>query len=301
MPYVDRGSHRLHYELFGPDDAPPLLLLMGLGLSSRAWDLLPTRLCDRFRVVAFDNRGTGRSSCRPTPFRISHLADDAAAVLDAAEVDHAGVFGISMGGMIALELALRHPDRVSSLALGATYAGWLRSRKPRLGTLASLLVGAVARKPPPDRFAKILVSEEHLACNCEQFRTWFERAEHARPLTAALQVAAVALHATESRITGIRVPTLVITGDGDRIVPPENSYRLAEWIENARLLVFPGAGHCFPVERLEETLEALRDHFGSVYARAAPDPDEAPDDSLPAHALRWTLDGLGRTLESVRP
>lgn len=299
MPFLDRGSHRLHYEIHGPDDAPPLLLLMGLGLSSRAWDLLPERLCDRFRVVAFDNRGTGRSSCRPAPFRIAHLADDAAAVLDAARVESAGVFGISMGGMIAIELALRHPDRVHALALGATSAGWLRSRKPKATTLAQLLLGAAIRRPT-DRFARLLVSAEHLSGNCDAFRTWFHRAEHAHPITSALQVAAVALHATESRISRIRVPTLVITGDGDRLVPPENSYRLAEWIDDARLVVFPGAGHCFPVERLEETVEALREHFGEAFAADDVGDDDAPAPSLTARAMHWIGSGLEHAMESAR-
>jgi pimeloyl-ACP methyl ester carboxylesterase len=296
MPFLDCGSHRLHYELHGPEDAPPLLLLMGLGLSARAWDLLPARLSDRFRVVAFDNRGTGRSSCRPAPFRITHLADDAAAVLDAAGVERAGVFGISMGGMIALELALRHGDRVHALALGATHAGWLRSRKPTLGTLAQLLYGALLGRPT-ERFARILVSGDHLADDGSAFRTWFRNAEHARTITSALQVAAVALHATESRIARIRVPTLVITGDGDRLVPPENSFRLAERIEGSRLVVLPGAGHCFPVERLDETVEALRDHFGAAFARAAA-PEPVP--SLPARAVRWIEAELEHALEPAR-
>ncbi len=303
MPFLDRGSHRLHYEVHGDEDAPPLLLLMGLGLSARAWDLLPQRLSDRFRVVAFDNRGTGRSSFRPAPFRICHLADDAAAVLDATGIERAGVFGISMGGMIAIELALRHPDRVGSLALGCTYAGWLRSRKPKLGTLAQLLAGAMFRRPA-EQFGRVLVSAEHLSCNCDQFRAWFEKAEHAHPLTAALQVAAVALHATEDRISRIAVPTLVITGDGDRIIPAENSYRLAEWIDQARLLVFPGAGHCFPVERLEETVEALREHFAASLAPDDTGEAEAPVPALSDGAMGW-LGGLepalGSALESARP
>src|SRR6266851_2267972 len=97
----------IHYQTMGDSGAPPLLLIMGLAVSSRAWDRLPELMAKHFRVIVFDNRGTGRSTRRGWKYRMSQLADDAAAVLDAAGVPSAHVFGISMGGMIAQELALR--------------------------------------------------------------------------------------------------------------------------------------------------------------------------------------------------
>ncbi|MCX5730770.1 MAG: alpha/beta fold hydrolase [Deltaproteobacteria bacterium] len=114
MPFVEKPGYRIHYQSFGPPEAPPLLLIMGLGMASSAWDALPSRLADRFHVVVFDNRGMGWSSASPGGFRIRDLADDAAWVLDAAGIAQASVFGISMGGMIAQELALRHPGRVAA-------------------------------------------------------------------------------------------------------------------------------------------------------------------------------------------
>src|SRR5512143_2238109 len=135
MPYADRGSHRLSFDVRGTDEKPALLLIMGMGFSSRAWGALPDLLSEDFRVIAFDNRGTGRSSARGRFFRVRDMADDAAAVLDAAGASSAYVFGISMGGMVALELALRHPGRVRALVLGATFAGWARSKKPSIAVV----------------------------------------------------------------------------------------------------------------------------------------------------------------------
>lgn len=259
MPFADRGTHRIHYEVQGPEDAPPLLLIMGMSFSSRAWDPLPVRLAEAYRVVLFDNRGTGRSTLHRRPFRIRHLAEDAAAVLEAAGLESAHVFGISMGGMVALELALRHEARVRSLILGATCAGWLRSRKLSLRTLARMfvasLLGRRAELLPP-----LFVSREHLARDPEGFARWHAGVERSGPLTSLLQTIAIALHATEARLSRIRVPTLVIGGDRDLLIPPENSARLAE-VLRAERVVLPGAGHCFPVECPDATVEALHRHI----------------------------------------
>src|SRR3954466_13079993 len=98
MPLVDRGRHTIPYEALGDPARPPLLLIMGLALSSRAWDRLPALLARDFHVLVFDNLGTGRSARRGVAYRMRQLADDAKAVLDAAGVRQACVFGISMGG-----------------------------------------------------------------------------------------------------------------------------------------------------------------------------------------------------------
>jgi 3-oxoadipate enol-lactonase len=262
VPFAHRGSRRIYYEVHGPEDAPPLLLIMGMGFSSRAWGLLPAALGDRFRVAVFDNTGTGRSY-QPRPvLKIRHMADDAAAVLDTAGIHRAFVFGISMGGMIALELTLRHPERVRALALGATYGGWWGSEKPSAGTLVDLLLGGLlARAGGLPRLSRILVSDDYLKNEREGFESWIRIAEHVPPRIAAGQAFAISLHAAEARLDAIEVPTLVITGDRDRLVPAENSRRLARMIPGARLLELSGAGHCFPLERPAETARALTEFF----------------------------------------
>jgi 3-oxoadipate enol-lactonase len=262
MPLAYREGHSIHYEEVGDRSAPPLLLVMGLGLSSRAWEALPARLSARFRVLVFDNRGTGRSGRTGWMYRMRDLADDAVTVLDAAQVAQADVFGISMGGMIAQELAIRYPYRVRRLALGATFASWVRGHKPSLRTVLDLLLLVLQRqRVAPERLGRLLLSREFHSRNPTRALEWLMRSGHAEVRCAAAQVAAVVGHAALHRLGQIRAPTLVITGDSDRLVPPRNSEVLAAAIPDARLLVLRGAGHVFPLEREEETVRALTDHF----------------------------------------
>ena len=262
MPMVERGKVRLHYETLGRKDAPPILLIMGMGFSSRAWGPLPERLAGRYRVIIFDNRGAGRSSSSGLGFGVKEMADDAAAVLDAAGAASAFVFGISMGGMVALELALRHPVRVKAMALGATFAGWLRSRKPSLLTTSDVLVGGLLSRLGAHRMlSRALVSREMAKRDPKKLGAFIANGERVNPLVLLQQMAAVTLHASTARLSALRVPTLVLSGDRDRLVPEENSRRLAELIPGARFVLLPGAGHCFPLERFDDTLRELSQFF----------------------------------------
>jgi pimeloyl-ACP methyl ester carboxylesterase len=260
MPLVERAGHRLHYETLGDPAKPPVLLIMGLALSSRAWDRLPALLARDFHVLVFDNRGTGRSGRAGFAYRMSDLAGEAAAVLDASGQDSAHVFGISMGGMVAQELAIQHPNRVRSLALGCTFASWRARTAPSLGTKLDLLLlnlGFVT----PARISRVLVSAEWHQAHPEGTLQWMRRAERTALRYATAQVLAIARHETLPRLHQIRAPTLVLTGSADKLVPAANSEVLARSIPGARLLVLRDAGHVFPLEREAETVAALREHF----------------------------------------
>src|SRR5919199_2562231 len=128
------GALELHYEARG--HGPAVLLVMGLGMSLAAgWRTVPV-LARHFRVIAFDNRGIGRSGGSPWPYFAGRMADDAVAVLDSAGEERAHVYGISLGGLVAQEIALRHPDPVAALVLGATTAGGAGAERGELAALS---------------------------------------------------------------------------------------------------------------------------------------------------------------------
>lgn len=239
----------LWYESAG--EGPPVLLVMGLGMTATGWHRTVPVLAERFRVLAFDNRGVGRSGRPEGPYSVAQMAGDAIAVLDAAGEHRAHVYGISLGGMIAQEIALRHADRVAGLALAATTPGGERAvpvEEPVLaffrrrgempaeeGVWASVPYnyGAQTRRSGAGRIGEDIV---------ERLRYPIEPAPYVAQLEAALG------HDAYERLGGIRAPTLVVHGEDDRMVPPENARILAAAIPGAELSLWPGAGHLLPTD-----------------------------------------------------
>jgi 3-oxoadipate enol-lactonase len=239
----------LHWERTGA--GPPVLLIMGLGLSGGAWWRSVPVLARRLQVLTFDNRGVGRSRSVQLAYTTDAMADDAVSVLDAAGVERAHVYGISLGGMVAQQLALRHPDRVRSLVLGATHPGGPHMRRPDPQVMAFL-------------WERLLLPSEDAAWRSVPFN-YSERcrAEHperiaedvaqrlAHPFSEPVyraQLLAAALHDCHDRLNRIQVPTLVVHGERDRMIPVENGRMLAERIPGARLLELPDTGHLYPTE-----------------------------------------------------
>ena len=213
----------------------PILLAQGLGGNVEHWgDAFLDRLAARLEVIAYDHRGVGRSPGGPDPFSIADLADDAAGLLDHLGLERAHVLGLSMGGMVAQELALRHPERVRTLTLAGTFAGG----ESALGTYPPA-VQAIARPllrggSPPAALAGLVA---------QQARQWGVARDESALRTVLAQLAAVGGHDTLARLGQVATPTLVLHGERDPAVPVANARILADAIPGARLEVLPGAGH----------------------------------------------------------
>jgi pimeloyl-ACP methyl ester carboxylesterase len=254
LPFASANGVRLHYEETG--DGLPLLLIAGIPAIASDWLPVAEALAGTHRVIAFDNRGSGESDTPPGPYTTAELADDAAALLDALGAAPADVFGVSMGGMIAQELALRHPASVGRLVLGCTHAATRTAvRPPKEASRAfAAEVGWAERMRLLSPFA---FTENVDAGLLERFidkKSGDVQSEEGY----RAQIGAVLAHDAAARLGGIGHETLVITGDDDRVIPAANGELLAAEIPGARLVVIPGAGHLFFVERAAETLAELR-------------------------------------------
>lgn len=260
--YARRRGVDLYYETLGAADAPPLLMIRGLARTVRHWGAVLDELAPSFRVIVMDNRGAGRSSAPLPPYSTRQMADDAASVLDHAGVDRAAVFGVSLGGMIAQELCLRHAPRVARLVLGCTRAGGGTGRPVSRDAILAL-VGALRSSEADalERTAPFVLSADFLRDHPEVVVEW-QRIAREQPLRRRGflgQAIAALRHDTSRALDRIRVATLIVTGDADRLIDAENSRYLARRIPGARLETLGGAGHDFPTERPRELARLLRD------------------------------------------
>lgn len=267
--FADANGARLYYEVYG--EGEPLLLIMGLGANHLGWALHVPVYAEEFQVIVFDSRGVGQSSFpEDMKLTIPLLADDAAALLDALGIDSAHVYGVSLGGMIAQELALRHPEMVRSLILGATTPGGSNAVPAKPEALSALLdLGAAEAGGVGAGLLEVLFSPEYLA---EHGSEWLERLGGAADYPATpsevytAQLLAGAGHDTYDRLPDITAPTLVIHGTDDPLLPVDNGRILAERIPGAELFLLEGARHGYLMERQAESdtavLDFLRTHSG---------------------------------------
>lgn len=267
MPTVKVGDINIYYETHGEGEA--LVLIMGYGGHSGWWAPQISVFSQEYRVVAFDNRGAGRSDKPDIPYTMQMMAGDIAGLLEAIGIDAAHVYGVSMGGMIAQEFALRYPDRVTSLILGCTTCGGTHSIMPDAEAVTFLFDMEGREQVTPEERARqmlpFLCSQEFIDNNpdiIEQFVTTV--AEYVTPIHGyTRQGEAIMGHDTHDRLPNIKAPTLVIAGDTDRLVPVENSRLLASRIAGAELVILKDTGHGF-METAEEAgnkvLDSLRRH-----------------------------------------
>jgi len=229
----------------------PLLLVHGLGYARWGWEPVLEGLARSFDVILFDNRGIGESDAPPGPYTVAELAADAIQVLDEAGVERAHVLGTSLGGMVAQELALSHPERVDRLVLACTTPGGPESFPMPEQTVALMERGATLRQ-----FVENALAPEPAEGIVE--RILRHREATAQPLEAwTAQAAAGAAFDALDRVAGIAAPTLILHGTADTVVDSRNTALLALRISDARVELFPGGGHLFFWEEPERFVEVV--------------------------------------------
>jgi 3-oxoadipate enol-lactonase len=277
MPYARTSDGiRVHYDVLGRASAPPVLMIQGLGADKHGWDMQRLVLSTRYRVIALDNRGAGRSDKPFGHYSLEQMADDALAVLDAVGVDTAHVVGASMGGAIAQILAVVHPHRVRSLTLVCTACrnhpwrrelieGWAtRATERGMGDMAAEAARWVIG---PRSFRRLLPAFGWLGPLA------MGRSSHA----FVAQVRAI-LNTDESmadRLSEVTVPTLVVVGNQDILTPRGDSEDLHERLPNSELVVISGAAHGLMVEHATTFNRVLLDFLGRATRATAEGGDSA--------------------------
>ncbi len=278
MPVVESNGIDIYYEEHGSGE--PLLLIMGWGANAATWRPQLPGLAEQFRVITFDNRGVGRSSSPEGPYSVPQMAGDVVGLLDALEVPRAHVFGISLGGMIAQELAIEHPGRVDALILGCTTPGSCHAAGvARLHNDVSAFRDANGQGSLEwfSEFLRRLWTEEAVIESTTELQDFVLSLIRFPPTSHGLrsQADAVLKHDTYDRLEQIRHRTLVMTGDEDMLIDPKNSKILAKRIPNAELQIFEGLRHAFHLERPDLSNNAIIDFIlGTRRAERADPPLE---------------------------
>jgi pimeloyl-ACP methyl ester carboxylesterase len=219
------------------------------------------------RTIRFDNRGVGRSSVPPTPWTIEEMADDATAVLDAADVDRAHVFGVSLGGLIAQEIALRHPARVAGLVLGCTHPGG-RDALRMDPAAATMLMDRTPKSAREAAEASVPFLYAETTSRNEIERDLVVRLRYALRATSYWgQLDAMRAHrGTLARLPEVTAPTLVMHGTADKLVQPGNAELIANAVPGARLIWLAGAGHLFWTDQSDRTVEVVNEFLATSSA-----------------------------------
>lgn len=256
MPYVENKGTKIYWNEEGAGEA--LLLIMGLGSASDMWYRLLPKFSERHRTIFFDNRGVGRSDEHAGPYSIATMAEDALAVIEAAGVESASVLGFSMGGLIAQEFALHYTQRVRRLVLASTACGGREVVWAAPEVLKALAAKDVKSREEGFRLTApfnyhpstpLSLIEEDLEVT---LRSPLKRESYRAQLQAIMSWAG-----SHSRLQSLSVPTLVLHGDSDVLIPTENGRIIASAIPNAELVILKDAGHRFMTDKLEEASRAI--------------------------------------------
>jgi 3-oxoadipate enol-lactonase len=246
MTLITVGDININYQVQG--SGKPLLMIMGLSFSLHDWGKKFTELLAKhYQLILFDNRDAGLTSPSPRLYSIVDMADDAAGLLDALNILKAHVFGVSMGGAIAQEFALKYPDKLDKLILGCTMAGGNCSQ---LGDIGGVING---------NLLDLLFTPTFIQNHRQELTEFLAETTplHSRDAAFQRQLQAFASHDVCDRLSNIRATTLILTGDSDIAIPPSNSDVLAAKIPDAKLEAIADASHGFSFSHVDTTIDLI--------------------------------------------
>ncbi len=251
MPKQRVGDIEIYYEVHG-DGPQTLVLIHGATLHSGVFCEQTPEFARHFRTLMFDNRGAGRTDKPEEPYTMRQLAADTAGLMNVLQIRRAAVMGVSMGGMIAQELAINYPERLSCLILACTHFGGKGAMQPAPEMQAAMAAGSAATSEQRQLQLKAAFSDETLGRRPEVVEKVNQiRAIHPMPPFALKRrMQALAGHDTAERLASLAIPTMVLTGREDNLVARGNAQMIAERIPNAELKELPG-GHIFFLEHPE--------------------------------------------------
>jgi 3-oxoadipate enol-lactonase len=265
MSFARNKGARIYWDEQGSGE--PLLLIMGLSYPSYMWHRSRPVFAKNYRTIALDNRGVGQSDVPSGVYSIPLMASDAAAVLDAAGIESAHLFGASMGGMIAQEFALQYPHRVRSLILGSTAAGGPHAVQAQPEALEALLRRDVTPEQSKEAIIPFIYDpatpRERIDEDMVIRMKWYPT-----PQGYMGQLQGIFGWEASSRLAQITAPTLVIHGESDRLVPPANARLIAERIPGAKLVLIPHAGHIFETDQPAAAHHAILEFLAAQQPRA---------------------------------
>lgn len=250
MPRIPiREGLALHYEEFGDRSNPTVVLIRGTGADSSRWMPQVEVYKEEFHVVIFDNRGVGKSDTVPGPYTVSQMGDDTVLLLDAIGVERCHLSGSSLGGAIALDATVKHPDRIASLQM---HSSWLRTHDYTaysLGLLKKFLTMAGV-DGYYELMLPLLLTAGFLSADFERTKSILAhmRANSASPEGLAAQIEANLSYDLAADAGTVRVPVLVTVGENDVLLPPSASKEIVDAIPGAEFVVFPGGAHLVTME-----------------------------------------------------
>ena len=252
MPEMIQHHHKIYYETHG--EGTPLILIRGLGSSADHWYTQVPELSKHFRVIIFDNRGIARSTDSGEPFTIQDMAQDTIELLDHLGIQRTHLLGLSMGGMIAQEIAIQHPHRINGLILAVTHCGGDQQIKAAADVTETIQRLAIDNSLEARVMAAtVFFAPQTLKENAAALQAYSAASLKytTAPEMIKRQMQAISTHATFDRLHRIKAPTLVLGGAEDVLIPPHNSNILSEQIPNAKLLIVPGGGHQVLIEQAD--------------------------------------------------